>query len=115
MFAFSSIIGNYAYAETNVQYLKNNPIILNVFRILVLGFVYFGSISEVPVVWDMGDLMMATMAYINLISIALLSKYVFILAKDYSAQLRSGIKEPVFNINKYPELKQKVKSDIWDK
>ena len=115
MFAFSSIIGNYAYAETNVQYLKNNPMILNVFRILVLGFVYFGSIAEVPVVWDMGDLMMATMAYINLISIALLSKYVFILAKDYSAQLRSGIKEPVFNINKYPELKQKVKSDIWDK
>ncbi|MFI7813442.1 hypothetical protein ACFMJJ_01255, partial [Acinetobacter baumannii] len=24
-----------------------------------------------------------------------------------------GIKEPVFKINKYPELKKKVDSDIW--
>lgn len=115
MFAFSSIIGNYAYAETNVQYLKNHPMLINIFRILVLMFVYFGSIAEVPVVWDMGDLMMAIMAYINLLSIALLSKYVFILAKDYSAQVKAGIKDPVFNINQYPELKAKVASDIWEK
>lgn len=115
LFAFSTIIGNYAYAETNVQYLKNHPMILNVFRILVLSFVYFGSIAEVPVVWDMGDLMMAIMAYINLVSIALLSKYVFILAKDYTTQVKAGVKDPVFNINKYPEMKAKVTSGIWEK
>ncbi len=115
MFAFSSIIGNYAYAETNVQYLKNHPMILNIFRIFVLAFVYFGSVAEVPMVWDMGDLMMAIMAYINLVSIVLLSKYVFILAKDYSAQIKSGVKHPVFNINKYPAMKAKVTSGIWEK
>lgn len=115
MFAFSTIIGNYAYAETNVQYLKNHPMVLNVFRLMALGFVYFGSIAEVPVVWDMGDLMMAIMAYINLVSIALLLKYVFILAKDYSSQIKSGVKDPIFNINNYPELKAKVKSGIWEK
>ncbi|MFW2764234.1 hypothetical protein ACN6Q9_14195, partial [Acinetobacter baumannii] len=31
----------------------------------------------------------------------------------YRAQLKQGIKEPVFKINKYPELKKKVDSDIW--
>lgn len=115
MFAFSSIIGNYAYAETNVQYLKNNPVVVNVFRIVVLAFVYLGSIAEVPVVWDAGDLMMAIMAYINLISIALLSKYVFVLAKDYTNQVKQGIETPIFNLNNYPTIKAKVKDTLWEK
>ncbi|WP_272480621.1 hypothetical protein, partial [Acinetobacter nosocomialis] len=35
------------------------------------------------------------------------------LLKDYREQLKQGIKEPEFKINKYPELKKKVDSDIW--
>lgn len=112
MFAFSTIIGNYAYAESNMQFLKNNPVALTVFRMAVLGFVYFGAVTKVAVVWDMGDLTMGTMAFINLIAILLLSKYVFALIKDYSKQLKAG-KEPVFDISQYPNMKQKVKSDIW--
>ena len=26
-----------------------------VFRLLMLGFVYFGAVAEMPVVWDMGE------------------------------------------------------------
>lgn len=112
LFAFSTIIGNYAYAESNMQFLKNNPIILNVFRLLVLVFVYFGAVAKVEVVWDMGDLTMGTMAMINLVAILLLSKYVFLLIKDYKHQLKQG-KAPVFSLNQYSTLKDKVKSDIW--
>lgn len=113
MFAFSTIIGNYAYAESNMQFLKNNPLALNIFRVLVLGFVYFGAVAKVAVVWDMGDLTMGTMTSINLIAIVLLSKYVFILIKDYDSQLKAGKAEPVFELDKHPLLKEKVKSDIW--
>lgn len=113
MFAFSTIIGNYAYAESNMQFLKNNPIMLNLFRVLVLGFVYFGAVAKVAVVWDMGDLTMGTMAIINLIAIVLLSKYVFILIKDYTEQLKAGKSEPEFKLDNYPQIKTKVKSDIW--
>ncbi|MFB6348926.1 alanine/glycine:cation symporter family protein [Moraxella sp. ZJ142] len=113
VFAFSTIIGNYAYAESNMQFLKNNPLVLLVFRILVLGFVYFGAVVKVDVVWDMGDLTMGTMAFINLIAIVLLSRYVFMMVKDYQSQLNSGISQPVFKLDNHPELKAKIKSDIW--
>lgn len=112
IFAFTTIIGNYAYAESNMQFLKNHPMVITVFRIVVLGFVYFGAVTKVEVVWDMGDLTMGTMATINLIAITLLSRYVFILVKDYSKQLKEG-KEPVFVLDDHPELKEKVKSKIW--
>ncbi|MDO5650626.1 MAG: alanine/glycine:cation symporter family protein [Moraxella sp.] len=113
MFAFSTIIGNYAYAESNMQFLKNNPFVLTVFRMIVLGFVYFGAVSKVAVVWDMGDLAMGTMALINLIAIALLSKYIFTMIKDYNRQLKAGVQEPIFQLDEHPEMKAKVKSEIW--
>lgn len=113
MFAFSTIIGNYAYAESNMQFLKNNAFVLTIFRMLVLGFVYFGAVTKVAVVWDMGDLTMGVMAFINLIAIILLSKYVFALVKDYARQIKAGVAEPEFKLDNHPELKAKIKSDIW--
>lgn len=113
LFAFSTIIGNYAYAESNMQFLKNNPVALTVFRMAVLGFVYFGAVAKVGIVWDMGDLTMGVMAFINIIVIVLLSKYVFAMLKDYNAQIKAGVTEPVFKIDNHPDLKTKVKSDIW--
>lgn len=113
MFAFSTIIGNYAYAESNIQFLKENTILLTIFRMIVLAFVYFGAIAKVDVVWNMGDLTMATMAFINLFAILLMSGYVFTLVKDYQSQLKAGIAKPEFKIDNYPKMKQKVRSAVW--
>lgn len=113
MFAFSTIIGNYAYAESNMQFLKNHLAVIVVFRLLVLGFVYFGAVTKVEVVWDMGDLTMGTMAIINLMAIVLLSKYVFALVQDYTKQLKAGSQEPVFRLDEHDVMKDKVKSGIW--
>ncbi|TFV04518.1 sodium:alanine symporter family protein, partial [Bacillus stratosphericus] len=82
LFAFSTIIGNYAYAESNIQYLNNHWLLMAVFRMAVLGMVYFGAVNSVPLVWDMADLTMGTMALINLIAILALSPLVFLLLKD---------------------------------
>lgn len=112
MFAFSSIIGNYAYAESNVQFIKSNRTVLTGFRMAVLVMVYFGSVNSVPLVWDMADMSMGFMALINLIAIILLSPYVFMLLKDYQSKLKMG-KEPVFKLSEHPGLKRKINSDIW--
>lgn len=113
MFAFTTIVGNYAYAETNIQYLHSNWLVLALFRMAVLGFVYFGAVAKVPVVWDMGDLTMGIMAWINLIVIVLMYKYVLLLLKDYTVKLRMGKTEPEFKLSEHPVLKRKIKSDIW--
>lgn len=112
LFAFTTVIGNYAYAESNVRFIYNHWALITVFRMAVLGMVYFGAVAKVPLVWDMADLAMGTMALINLIAIVILSPLVFLLLKDYNAKLKMG-KEPEFKLSEHPGLKRKIKSDIW--
>lgn len=112
MFAFSTIIGNYAYAEGNIQFIKNNPTVIMIFRMLVLAMVYFGAVQKMALVWDMADTFMGIMAMINLIAILLLSPIVILLLKDYQSQLKTT-KEPEFKVENYPQLINKVKPNIW--
>mgnify|MGYP001679597560 CR=1 FL=1 len=112
MFAFSTVIGNYAYAESNVQFIKSHWLVTAVFRMLVLAWVYFGAVANVPLVWDMADMAMGIMAWINLVAILLLSPLAFLLLKDYTAKLKMG-KDPEFKLSEHPGLKRKIKSDIW--
>ena len=112
MFAFSTVIGNYAYAESNVQFIKNHWLLTALFRMLVLGWVYFGAVANVPLIWDMADMAMGTMAWINLVAILILSPLAFLLLRDYTAKLKMG-KDPVFKLSEHPGLKRKIKSDIW--
>lgn len=113
LFAYSSIIGNYAYAEGNVQFINNNSRVMLIFRLFVLVMVYFGSIASVPLIWNMADLFMGVMASINLIAILLLMPFLLMLLKDYTSQLKRGVKEPEFKLDNHPKFKDKVKSDIW--
>ena len=96
LFAFSSIVGNYYYGESNIGFMSNNKAVLNVFRAMVVGMVLFGSVAKVQLVWDLADVFMGFMAIINLIAIALLGKYAFVVLKDYTDQKKAGIKDPVF-------------------
>ncbi|MCU8182649.1 sodium:alanine symporter family protein [Vibrio vulnificus] len=113
-FAFTSIIANYSYAETNLVFLEHNHKSgLNVFRLVVLGLVGFGAIAPLPVVWALADVSMGMMAIVNLVAILLLSGIVIKLAKDYNRQLQAG-KLPTFNPDDFPELKSQLEEGIWD-
>ncbi|WP_165312185.1 alanine/glycine:cation symporter family protein [Vibrio ziniensis] len=113
-FAFTSIIANYSYAETNLVFLEhNNKKGLVAFRLIFLAMVMFGALATLPTVWAMADVSMALMAIVNLIAILLLSGTVIKLAKDYNRQLDAG-KVPTFNANDYPELKSQLEDGIWE-
>ncbi|BDH63167.1 sodium:alanine symporter [Lysinibacillus sp. PLM2] len=103
LFAFSTIIGNYYYGETNIGFIKESKTALLLFRILVVGFVLFGSIAKVQVVWDLADLFMAIMALINLIAILLLWKVAKPVINDYLEQRKKG-KDPVFYKKNVPNI-----------
>src|SRR5260364_119894 len=61
------------------------------------------------------DISMAVMALINLFAVACLSKYALIAWKDYQAQRRAGIREPVFSRTSLPpECAGKLAAGIWD-
>ena len=103
LFAFSSIAGNYYYGESNIQFFSTRPGLLLVFRVLVVAMVAFGSVADLPFVWNLADLFMALMAIVNLVAIALLGRNAFIALKDYSAQKKAGIADPVFHPEQLPD------------
>ena len=75
------------------------------------GMVMFGALASLELAWSLADITMAFMTICNLFAISLLSKQAFLLLHDYIAQKRSGIKSPVFDKNKLPELKDKA--ECW--
>ena len=97
LFAFSSIVGNYYYGESNIEFCNLGKKGLNIFRAIVVGMVMFGSLTQVALVWNLADLFMGLMAIMNLIAITLLGKYAYIALDDYTAQKKAGIKDPIFN------------------
>lgn len=107
LFAFSSIIGNYYYGETNIQFISNNKLFLYGYRILVAAMVLFGSVASMDLVWNIADVFMGLMAILNLIAIVLLSKIAIKAFQDYSAQKKAG-KNPVFYASSIPELGDEV-------
>jgi len=110
LFAFSSIVSNYYYGETNLEFIKKSKLYLILFRIAVVAMVFFGSVAKVDIVWDLADLFMAFMAIINMIAILCLGKVAFAALNDYCAQKKAG-KNPVFYSDSIEGL---GKLDCWE-
>lgn len=96
LFAFSSIIGNYYYGESNIEFLSKNKYTLVVYRILVIAMVFIGSIASMDLVWTLADVFMGLMAISNLIAIVLLGNIAIKVLNDYRKQKKAGIVDPVF-------------------
>lgn len=103
LFAFTSIIGNYYYGETNIEFIKESKTAILVYRIAVIGMVLFGSIVDLAIVWNLADLFMGIMALINLAAITMLAKIAMAALKDYREQRKQG-KDPVFYSDSIPGL-----------
>ena len=111
LFAFSSIVGNYYYGQSNIEFIYGeNKLVLNIYRILVIVMILFGALAKVELVWSLADLFMGLMAILNMIAIALLSKFAFASLEDYRKQKRNGIVEPVFKASSVPGI---VNTDHW--
>lgn len=112
-FAFTSIVANYSYAENAMTFLGvGNRAGFTVLRVAALGMVIWGSMQAVSTVFNAADASMGLMATVNLIAIVLLSGTVAKLTRDYLAQRKEGL-VPRFKLKDFPELKDKIKNDIW--
>ncbi|KHF41647.1 alanine/glycine:cation symporter family protein [Halalkalibacter okhensis] len=104
LFAFSSIIGNYYYGETNIEFIKKSKLSIMIYRLAVVGMVLFGAVAEFYLVWDMADFTMGLMALMNILVIFLLGKFAFAALSDYGKQRKAG-KNPTFLASSIPGLK----------
>ncbi len=80
-FAFSTIIGWYFFAETNVKALFGTKAV-KPFAALVVICIVVGSLLEVDLVWNLSDLFNGLMVFPNLLALLALSKIVADYAKN---------------------------------
>lgn len=111
LFAFSALIGNYYYGQSNIEFITKKKGWMLAYRLGVVAIILFGSVAKVTLVWDLADLFMGFMAFINLISIVLLGKVAFTALRDYMHQRKQG-KDPVFYTDAVPGLKY---ADCWER
>ncbi|WP_159941961.1 MULTISPECIES: sodium:alanine symporter family protein [unclassified Nocardiopsis] len=103
LLAFTSVLGNYYYGETNLLFLDSSPRHMTYFRFAVLAAVLVGAVAPLTLVWNLADVSMGIMATVNLLALAPLSPVAFRLLADYSRQLRNGL-DPQFTLAKMPHL-----------
>jgi len=91
LFAFTSIVANFAYADNNLKYLKMDNVLGRWFlRIGFLAMLVFGSTASLPEVIALADLSTGLMTVVNVIALFLLTKVVVAITKDYHKQKVSG-------------------------
>ena len=81
-FAFSTAIGWCYYGEKAVEYLSGKKTMI-AYRIVYLLSVFFGSIINLTLVWNIADCMNALMAIPNLLSLIFLSGIIVKETKKY--------------------------------
>ncbi|GAA0832572.1 alanine/glycine:cation symporter family protein [Marinomonas arenicola] len=115
-FAFTTILAYYYIAETNVAYLRralkfNIP--LTLVKLLIMFMVAYGTVNTAGYIWNLGDVGVGLMAWINIVGILV----IFFLAKptmktlrDYERQKAEGVEKYTFN----PKALGIKGADFWE-
>jgi AGCS family alanine or glycine:cation symporter len=111
LFAFSTIIANCYYGETNLVYFTHNRYALLFYRLSACACVMLGAVMSLELTWSLIDLCMALITICNLTAIILLYPKVHYLTRDYIAQRKSQ-RDPVFHKSQMPEIADKIEG--WD-
>lgn len=111
LFAYSTIIANYFYGETNIRFISGKKWGIQAFRILTGVVILSGAFVTLQQAWTAVDICMGIMTLVNLVAVILLSKYAFRLLRDYQSQKRAG-KDPQFTRDMMPDIEKDL--ECWD-
>ncbi|GAA3864232.1 alanine/glycine:cation symporter family protein [Celeribacter arenosi] len=105
LFSFSSIMYNYYLGENALSFMTENPMALNVLRVVIMGIVFLGAVAPgATSVFNFSDPMMGILAVVNLLALMMLFPTAQRIIADYRSQLAAGIKRPVFDPKAFPDL-----------
>ncbi|GAU79974.1 sodium:alanine symporter family protein [Fusibacter sp. 3D3] len=111
-FAFTTLLAFAYYADSNIAYLaknsKNLKLIENVVKATIVVMALYGSVRTSDFAWNLADIGVGLMAWINIIAILFLTKPGVATLKDYEAQKKMGL-DPVF----IPERIGIDNAEIW--
>jgi AGCS family alanine or glycine:cation symporter len=110
-FAFTTIVAYYYMAETNIAYLnrgKHRPWMSFVLKLAILVAVTYGAVRSAGVAWDLGDVGVGIMAWLNIVAILILQKPALTCLRDYESQKKAGL-DPLFD----PDALGIRNADLW--
>jgi AGCS family alanine or glycine:cation symporter len=116
-FAFTTILAYYYIAETNVAWVSRSlkfPGKLITLKIAIIVSVFFGTIRPADLAWEMGDIGVGLMAWLNIIGILILffmGRPALKALRDYERQKKEGVTQYTFN----PEALGIKNADFWKK
>lgn len=111
-FAFTTLMAYYYIAETNVAYLtrkRGGPLMMFLLKVGILLAVFVGCIRTAGLAWNLGDLGVGIMAWLNIAAILFLQKPALKALEDYEQQKKNNL-EPVFD----PRRLGIENSDFWE-
>ena len=106
-FAYSTIIANYFYGETNIRFITQSGKTIFAFRAITGATVMIGATVTLQTAWCLVDLAMGFMTLVNLVAIIQLSPKVFRLLDNYIEQRRNH-QDPQFKRSMMPEIEKDV-------
>ena len=111
LFAYSTLIGNYFYAETNIRFITGRKSAVFIFRIISALTIIAGAVMTLQEAWSLVDITMGVMTIVNLAAILQLAPKAFRLLDNYMEQRRAG-KDPVFRRAMMPEDEADI--ECWE-
>lgn len=113
LFAFTSVVANYAYAQSNLRVFKLDHKVGNIgFTLAYLSMVLWGSGASLKEVWAAADMALGLMTVVNVTALALLTPTIVAVSKDYFRKHDQGL-DMEFKKGDC-EIQGTTEDDIWD-
>lgn len=99
LFGFTTLLADVYYGEINVKYVfgEKRKALVWIFRVVALVLVAIAAVIPLNALWNMVDFVAALIVFLNVTALAFMLKYVRYVFKDYTRQIRQGIREPVWD------------------
>ena len=112
-FAFTTVLGCYAYAEMALAYLGGaNRLGLTALRLAMLAMLIWGSVQSITTVFDLADASLGLIAIVNLIALLAMTPTILALSRDYFGQRARG-QDPRFIARDHAWMGKGIDHDIW--
>ncbi len=104
-FVFTTIMAYYLYSESSIMYIFNlkknysgrsENTVIWIYRFVILGAVVFGAVREANVIWQLGDIGVGLLAWVNVIALLFLCPKATGALRSYESILKKTGKEPVW-------------------
>lgn len=112
LFVFTTLVYNYYLGENALGFFSQKRWLVQVYRVLVMALVLWGSMQDLSTVFGFADVTMGLLALVNLAALFMLFKVGLRLMRDYDSQIQAGVQSPVLDAKQFADLD--LDPQVWN-